>query len=666
MGATTPRDHSGDGVRQPTALVEPPVDLGGHRILRRIGAGGMGAVYLAATPDGGQAALKVLRPDLVTGAREFAARFRRECAVMAVVRHPNVVTLQGSGEDRGWCWLAMEYLPDGDLERYLRRRRQLMERDAVAMAMKCAHGLSALHAVGLVHRDFKPGNVFLDLHSGREPVAKVGDLGLARHADGDDRLTRTGTACGTPAFMAPEQIRAQSDIDARADVYALGATLYRLVTGEDPFTGKSVYVVSQAALKEPVPDPRRLNPALSSALVGVVLKAMAKDREDRFPDVDAMRRDLERVLDGRALTHAAAVPSPASLIFQEVAGQSVPRQVARPTGSGGGVLSGLHWGPVLRLGVPAAIGCAALWGIAVMLGERTEVARPPPVVSAVVPAAAGAVARIEADERGDRLLLSVAGRIAVLRWIPPGRSRQGADPGAPPWEGSQMVHLAHGCWMLDREVDRGLWAAVLGEPVPADPMRPAGEISREDAEVFCQRLNALVPGLEVRLPSEAEWERACRAGGESEMRAAPGDRTVAVLEIEAAWRAAGAAAQLPLSVEDAWRWRREDERLQPRAVAQGAANRWGFYDLIGNQQEWCLDPWDGASPPEAEIGAEPHGRAGSFGVLRGGSWLHPAALCRSGARAAALPRVAWPWTGFRFVVPGGERPALPDVLNRPR
>ena len=147
------------------------------------------------------------------------------------------------------------------------------------------------------------------------------------------------------------------------------------------------------------------------------------------------------------------------------------------------------------------------------------------------------------------------------------------------------------------------------------------------------------------------------------MRAGPGDRTCSQPEVEAAWRPGAINAQLPLAVEDAWRWRRDDERLQARTVASGEANPGGFFDLLGNQLEWCADAWDGVSPPEAEERADPRGVVGSFGVLRGGSWLHPAAACRSGARSAQPPRTAWPWTGFRFVVPGGDRPALPAALS---
>ncbi|MCK6487137.1 MAG: bifunctional serine/threonine-protein kinase/formylglycine-generating enzyme family protein [Planctomycetes bacterium] len=656
MVASTPRDPSGNGLHpsRPSSH-EPPADLAGHRIVRRLGAGGMGAVFLADAPAGGQVALKVLRPDLGSGAHEFAARFRRECAVMAAVQHPNVVHLLGAGEDRGWCWLAMEYLPDGDLESYLRRRGTVMERDALAMMAKCCRGLAAIHAAGLVHRDVKPANVFLDLHSGGEPVAKVGDLGLARHADGEDRLTHTGTACGTPTFMAPEQIRAQGDIDARADVYALGATLFRLVTGQDPFQGKSIYVVSQSALRDPVPDPRRWNPVLSNALVGIVLKAMAKDRDERFATIEDMRRDLERLHEGRSTTHAGAVPSPASMIFKEVVGESAPRSAGAGGGAGdGGMLGGISWGPVLRLAIPAAAGLAVLWGLSNLVESRTEARQAGGGATSAATAAARPL--VDTDEHGTRLRLPVAGRVLQLRWCPPGRFAAGADAGTAT-ERSRNLVLTRGFWMLDREVDQGLWAAVMGQPAPTEPDWPQGDIGRGEAELFCQRLNHLVPKAQARLPTEAEWERACRAGADREVRAGADDRSCRVPELERAWPAA-APAQVPLAVEDAWRWRREDERLRPRFAGRGAPNPWGIRDLLGNQQEWCADDWDGSSPPDGDERPDPRGTVGALAVVRGGSWLHPAGLCRSGARAAADPHGGRPWIGFRLVIPGGDQPVF--------
>ena len=638
----------------PQSPGEPPRDIGAYQLGRRLGVGGMGAVYLATSPEGVEVALKVMRPELAA-AGDFAERFRREAAVMAEVRHPNVVAALGSGQDRGWLWLALEFLPDGDLEQYLKRRGQLMEKDAVGMAVQCARGLAACHERGLVHRDFKPANVFLAIRRGTEGGAidaKVGDLGLARHESGDDRMTMTGTACGTPAYMAPEQVRGEADLDARVDVYALGATLYRLVTGQDPFSGQTIYMLTNAVLKEPVPDPRKFNPTISAALVGIILKAMSKDRKDRFATVADMAIDLERVALGKNLHHAAAVPSPASIIFQEVAGASAPKGISLGLGRGGGNwFSDIAWKPIIRLAIPAALGCAALWGLSSMLDGKTE-----SKAAAATAAAAATKFELAEDSKGKLLRTPLGQRTLVWRWCPPGSGQLGSPAGRA-FEPLRGLRLTSGFWMLDSEVDAGLWASVVADPVqPAQPTLPAVGHDRDAAEHFCTLLGQRLGGLTLRLPTEAEWEWAARAGADTEEAAGPQDRWATHTRVLAAWTGQESAVELPMTVEDAWRYDRDDSSLAARPVGGGLANGWGLHDMVGNVQEWCADRWDGVSPGDPEA-VDPRGRVGSLAAVRGGSWIHPRFLCRSGARFAGRPGGAQPWIGLRPIIPAPAGPS---------
>jgi formylglycine-generating enzyme required for sulfatase activity len=649
----------------PRVVGEPPRDLGGYHLGKKIGSGGMGAVYAAVGADGvTTVAMKVLRPDLAAVGEEFMARFRREANAMAEVNHPNLVRLLGSGEDRGWLWLAMEYMPDGDLGSYLKRRGQLMEKDAVSFAVKCGKGLQALHARGLVHRDFKPENVFLDQGRGKagaQPSAKVGDLGLARHTTGEDRMTMTGTACGTPAYMAPEQVRGDSDLDQRVDVYALGACLFKLVTGQDPFIGNTVFMLTNSVLKDPAPDPRKYNPLLTPGLSGIILKALAKDRKDRYRDMGEMIGDLERLSEGKIMTNTAV--SPASMIFQEVAGQQPVRPEPRVSlDQGDGWLSGLGgMGPVLRLAVPALLICGAvtivMWAIG---GEREDAA--PPVAAAPVAAAAGQVSK---DAFGSQLRLPIAGREVTLRWCPPGRFQRGSATGAA-WERPQPVVMSHGFWMLDVEISRSLWAVVMGDPpvAGAEAALPVGDITHDQARGFCERLGTVMPGLGARLPTEAEFEYACLAG-----RTAANEVPAACVNeaILAAWTKEGVVsdARLPVGIENVWRQHHEADGLGPRAVGLGTPNPWGISDLLGNQQEWCGDLWDGVTGYRAEEEIDPASDGGDLMTVRGGSWIHLATACRPTVRGALAADQANPWTGMRFVIPGGLEPVAPTAVPVP-
>ena len=639
----------------PRAPGEPPNPLAGYTLGRRLGTGGMGAVYLASDEAGHEVALKIMRPELAHGG-DFADRFRREAAVMTAVADPNVVRALASGEDRGWLWLALEYMADGDLERYLKRRGQLMEKDAVQMAIQCARGLAAIHAQGLVHRDFKPANVFLAKSKGTAAgtfEAKIGDLGLARHTSGNDRMTLTGTACGTPAYMAPEQVRGESDLDPRVDVYALGATLYRLVTGQDPFQGSTIYMLTNAVLKDPVPDPRKHNPTVCPALVGIILKAMSKDRADRFTDTLAVAADLERVAAGRNLHHAAAVPSPASMIFNDVAGQAAPKHQILSRSVGGGMFTDLDWKPVLRLALPAAIGCAALWGLLSLMDGKTVVRpdRATAASAAGTAAAAAPGAAVSEDGKGPVLKTPVLGRTLAWRWCPPGQGPLGARAGRPS-ENPRTVQLSTGYWMLDSEVDQALWSAVLGEESGDTPDLPASGMTYDQAETFCQELGRQLGNVPVRLPSEAEWEWAARAGAASETAATELDRVASHAALITAWAIHRSASETPLVVEDAWRLARGDAALAARPTGSGTGNAWGLKDLLGNVQEWCCDRWDGTSPA-TDHAIDPLGKNGSLRAIRGGSWLHPGELCRSGARFAGSPGEGHPWVGLRPVISAG-------------
>ena len=183
-----------------------------------------------------------------------------------------------------YCYMATEFVGSRDLNDECRRRGMFTEAKALQIISQCAAGLQAIAQEGLIHRDIKPGNIFL--RDDGTPV--IGDLGLARQVDGDDRMTVTGMAMGTPAYMSPEHVRGQADVDIRTDIYALGAMLFKMVTGEEPYTGETLYIITNKVLNDPVPDPRRLNGSLSAGICAVINTCLAKDRNNRYENPAAI------------------------------------------------------------------------------------------------------------------------------------------------------------------------------------------------------------------------------------------------------------------------------------------------------------------------------------------------------------------------------------------
>ncbi|HAT11888.1 MAG TPA: hypothetical protein DCS97_15155 [Planctomycetes bacterium] len=283
----------------------PGSRIGPYLLGGRLGEGGMGVVLKAEHAVLMRAvALKVMRPEIAAD-RACLDRFLREARAAAAVNHQNLVAIHDAGEVDGRTFLAFEFVPGGDLDAVLARDGALAPARALELIAGCADGLQALHEAGLVHRDIKPHNIFLDRH-GRP---KLGDFGLARDAGGADRLTMTGVGMGTPAYMAPEQANGDPGIDVRADIHALGGTLYTLLTRRIPFTGATPWAVVNAVVNDPVPDPRAVRPDLPAEVAAIVARAMAKRREERFQTPSELRVALADALAALGTGGAAVMPA---------------------------------------------------------------------------------------------------------------------------------------------------------------------------------------------------------------------------------------------------------------------------------------------------------------------------------------------------------------------
>jgi tetratricopeptide (TPR) repeat protein len=256
-----------------------PEHFGRYRILRMLGQGGMGTVYLAHdTQLDRPVALKV--PHFGGNADPAAlGRFYREARAAATIEHPNICPVHDYGEIDGIPYLTMGYIEGKPLAEFIRLNKPLPQRTVAALVRKLALALQEAHAHGVIHRDLKPANIMLNQR--REPV--IMDFGLARRLTQEDvRITKQGAILGTPAYMAPEQVeRGGEDLGPACDIYTLGVILYELLTHQLPFQGELISLVGQVLHKQP-PPPSRHRPDLDRALEAICLKAMAKDPGARY------------------------------------------------------------------------------------------------------------------------------------------------------------------------------------------------------------------------------------------------------------------------------------------------------------------------------------------------------------------------------------------------
>lgn len=263
--------------------------LGRYEIVRELGKGAMGVVYEGRDPHiGRRVAIKTARRDVMQeghSADELMARFLREARAAGVLNHPNIVTIYDADEEGGIAYIAMEYIEGVELRKLLQEKRRFSLSEVVDLATTLCLALDHAHAQGIVHRDVKPANVMV-LQDG---TIKITDFGIARVSGSD--LTRDGSLIGTPFYMSPEQFMGHK-VDGRADLFSVGVIAYEMLTGEKPFPGEAIGAVMHNVLRtEPIP-PRELNFAVPRSLEQVILKALSKNPNDRFPTGRAMAAAL--------------------------------------------------------------------------------------------------------------------------------------------------------------------------------------------------------------------------------------------------------------------------------------------------------------------------------------------------------------------------------------
>ena len=538
---------------EPPIVEETPVvprNVDHFELVEEIGSGAFGVVWKARdTKLDRLVAVKFPRPGVLD--EGASRRFIREARMAASLRHPNIVAIYDIGNWKNSTYLVSEYVEGEDLATLL-EKREINLKDALTLSVTIADALQHAHEAGIIHRDLKPHNILID-HKG-EP--RITDFGLARHSAGDPILSQEGKILGTPAYMSPEQILGRS-VDSRSDIFGFGVLLYQLLTRRLPFDAQTVPQVFDQVLHEPAKPPSSVSENLVPSLDAIVTRCLQKKPDQRFAEMREVSTALRNV---------------GSEFDENVRRKRYRMLVAAILV--GGVVAGLLFQGKGFLGSGGRF-------------VEKSVAKP-----ADLQASVDILGEVSVIREGEPMVFNGLGM--VFQWVDPGTFRMGQDISEDEDSNSSIqVELDYGFWMSPHEVTQGQYSAVMGSnpshynqeylrtelDIHGEGWRnyPVDSLNWREAMAFCETLTALAHDRGVipsdylfRLPTEVEWEYVCRSGGES-IYFPGGD----LAEIESvAWSS------------DDFSGDSHTER-----VGLKAPNRWGFYDMLGNVAEFCLDQY---------------------------------------------------------------------------
>jgi serine/threonine-protein kinase len=595
------------------------------RLVRRLGAGGMGTVFLAEQIAVGNrpVALKVLSRKLLDDP-DFLLRFQNEAASTGRIHHPNVVTIHESGQaDDGTPYIAMEFLEGESLRQALTRRGALPVTEVAEILQQAARGLNAAHKLGIIHRDLKPDNIFLtypddDSVAPVSPPAnvqvKLVDFGIAKLRESGAH-TQTGMVLGTPAYMSFEQASGMrsDELDARSDIYSLGVVVYEMLTGRTPFQSDTPVGYLRMHMQEDPPPFRAVKPDLPALpqLETVVMKALTKDRNQRYSSILEFAREVT----------SAAPPPPTA---QSPVTILPTRMVPAPTLAKPPRLPVVAESPsrvkfvVLGVALLAVI-AGGIWYFS-RSAEQPPAHVPSPLPGATVPAVQKPRVEAPPAELGPTPGAARVNPKDGLKyvWIPPGTFMMGCSPGdfqcVDAEKPAHQVTITKGFWIGQTEVTVSAYkrfAGGTGKAMPDDPnfnpdwrneQMPMVNVSWDDAQAYCTWIGG-------RLPTEAEWEFAARARSKE-------SRYGSLDEVA---------------------WYDSDSGSQTHPVGQKRANGFGLYDVLGNIWEWVKD-WYDEKYYQSSPSKDPAGPAsGQDRVMRGGSWASPTSVVRVSLRGRDIP-----------------------------
>ncbi|MBN2711586.1 MAG: serine/threonine protein kinase [Planctomycetes bacterium] len=279
--------------------------IGGCRLEKKLGQGGMGAVYLAHhlaldIP----VAVKILPPQFASANQTAVDRFVREARAAARLKHHNIVGVMNVGQERGLNFIVMDFVDGESLQDVLDRKQAMAPESAIDVIIQACNALELARENNIVHRDIKPDNVMID----QKGVVKLADLGLAKQTEDELSVTQSGMAMGTPHYMSPEQANDARSADHRSDIYSLGCMFYRMVAGRVPFDDQSIYKILTKHMQDDIPDVRSINPSVPENIAGIIKKCMAKDPADRYQKASELIDDLNRARTGQNTVASQLMP----------------------------------------------------------------------------------------------------------------------------------------------------------------------------------------------------------------------------------------------------------------------------------------------------------------------------------------------------------------------
>ena len=611
------------------------MNFGKYTAEKKLGKGAMGEVFYGIHPNLDiPVAIKTLTKLLVDD-EQFVERFIREAKMAAQLRHENAILIYDADNDEENHFIVMEYIAGGDLNDLLENKGPLKEKEALKITRCVASALQAAAKYGIIHRDIKPDNIMLT----EDGTPKLADLGIARqNADGQVNTTMTGVIVGTPSYLAPEQAHDSKKVDARADIYALGCTLFKMLSGRCPYEGTTALSVMMKHINEPVPDIRTFVPEVSEQTSFLLQNMMAKNPDDRPSSAE----ELINLIDD--LKNLPPKNSPKETSPQKeitVSGKAFTLTLA---------LAGLIL--VLALLIAFLPGKTSPEISQNTVETVSEVESPPAV-----------------EETNERIQISDLG----IEMIPVKAATfmMGAQEGEPQSQADETLHrvtisedyylskyeISVAAWKVFTEAssyetvsetrgwssyydNRGSWEhrvnSVNWRNINLEDDDAISMITYEDALEFCQWLSnrersagRLPAGFEYTLPTEAQWENACRAGSTTPY----------------------ANGKTP----DQLGWTRENSANRVRKRGLKEPNDWGFYDMHGNVWEFCLDRSEGENYFDVRTNVyrdnvtDPLSTVGDRSVYRGGSYPDRAAdYCRSASRGHGPVTYSCNNHGFRL------------------
>ncbi len=600
--------------------LNPGTRIRDYEIVRLIGSGGMGEVWLAhETMLDREVAIKRLNFEL-TRDQQFAARFQNEARIQAKLNHPNIVGMHAFFEEAGQFYMVLEYAPGITLRELIDRTGPIPEQRTLGILNQIAAALGYAHAKGIIHRDVKPSNIMVDPDN--QDHVKMMDFGIARLLS-EGHLTRTGTRLGTMHYMSPEQVLAEKDIDARSDVYSAGVVLYEMLSGRLPFNADtdSEYLIQHKIVTEEMPDPRDVYAKITESTVSLLQKLTQKKRENRPEGISkAMRNadtDAGTTETPRDPTHKRERQSEnlrsdtediESHEFESGYDESKPKK---------------SWKSYWYIYLPVFV---LLGYLAVQLTNGRLVS---PGIQAGT-----------SEEKAQDSLVAPSLRAGTSEVTPPsmikvsgGSFQMGSIDGK---DDEQPVHkvTVSSFWIGKHEVTQAEWYEVMGSNPSSwkGDNLPVEQVSWYDAVDYCNQRSkkeGLTPcysgsGESItcnwnangyRLPTEAEWEFAARGGVMSKGYIYSGSNDL------------GSVA-----------WFNGNSGYQTHSVGGKSANELGIQDMSGNVWEWCWDWYDEGYYAKTP-GSDPTGAgSGSYRVLRGGSWdYYGGNYCRVAIRGGNGP-----------------------------